>query len=104
MQLTGNTMQYRRKGNSVQNTKISEASTKKLQEMPTVIQGIASITEVDPMPNEDSRRWLEDFQWFPKITQRLPMIFEDYLRLFFNIVNIKSNHMIFLIKFGIDDL
>ena len=49
----------------MQITKISEANTKKLQEMSTVIHGFASIAEVDLMRNENSIR-------------RLPMISEDY--------------------------
>ena len=51
-----------KKGNSVQIRTISEASTKKLQDILTDIRGIAKITKVHPMSPEDSRRPLEDFQ------------------------------------------
>lgn len=69
------------KGNSVQIRTISEASMKKLQDIPTDIQGIAKITKVHPMLSEDSRRPLEDFQSFSKNSQRLPKMFEHYSKI-----------------------
>ena len=70
MQVTGNTMQKKGNSWSEQITTISEVSTRKLQDMPTIIQGITKTAEVDPTCSEDSRRSFEDIQWFPKITRR----------------------------------
>lgn len=47
----------------MQTTTISEDSTKKPQDMPTVIRGIAKVAKgYRPMPTEENQDYLEDFR------------------------------------------
>ena len=68
-QKQGNSVKEKKKGNSVQITTISEASTKKLQDMPTIRYC------------EDRRSLPDAFQRQLKIFRRLPMISELVQRL-----------------------